>query len=285
MTEFKGMKFSWKPDNWEEHLGELRSLLADMDREQLVDSAAVRGDLLLADTDAPLVGCDTGQVERANVRLLLERWTLHFLLVRRLRLRPSPRRQLLHARPLLHDMRTRDLVWRWLERLLRGTLHLLQGRRVGGHLLAALGQEACHRASVVASFHSALVLLALLLRSYRHRLVVRRHELLGALRDVRLLRHGVYEVPQVRRALRHLHHTGAIGADARGHVRDDQGCDVPECRPRVPRQQDQLCAGPRDVRELLRLVLQALHRELRDADAKATGWACSCCSGQEAEHL
>merc|ERR1711988_363605 len=122
-------------------LGELRSLLADLDCEQLVDSASVRSDLLHVDPDAPVVGRDTGQVERADFRLLLERWALHLLLVRRLRLRPSPRRQLLLARPLLHDLCTRDLVWRWLERFLRGTLYLLQGRRVGRHLLAAFGQE------------------------------------------------------------------------------------------------------------------------------------------------
>merc|ERR1712113_812020 len=69
-----------------------------------------------------------------------------------------------------------------------GPVHLLQSGGVVRHGVAAVGRQASDRLAVVASLHCAALLLALLLLPYSHGLVVCRHELLSALRDVRVLR-------------------------------------------------------------------------------------------------
>merc|ERR1712039_477736 len=79
----------------------------------------------------------------------------------------------------------------------------------------------------VAPLHSAAVLLALVLGAHRNGCLVRLHELLSPLSDVRLLRYHGDSVPQGRDAVRHLYHLAAVGADAGGHVRDGQGCVIP----------------------------------------------------------
>merc|ERR1711920_406767 len=100
-------------------------------------------------------------------------------------------------------------------------------------------------------------------------LLVCRHELLSALRDVRVLRPDDDQVPQAHHPVRDLHHAGAACADARRDVCDHQGYDVAGCWCGVPREQDKLRAGPDHVCQLLPALLQALRGELCDPDSQA----------------
>merc|ERR1711933_179602 len=103
------------------------------------------------------------------------------------------------------------------------------GGGVVRHGVAAVGRQASDRLAVVASLHCAALLLALLLLPYSHGLVVCRHELLSALRDVRVLRPDDDQVPQAHHPVCDLHHAGAACADARRDVCDHQGHDVAGC--------------------------------------------------------
>mmetsp|Transcript_47749 Transcript_47749/g.120357 ORF Transcript_47749/g.120357 Transcript_47749/m.120357 type:complete len:206 (+) Transcript_47749:450-1067(+) len=183
------------------------------------------------------------------------------------------------ARLVFHVLRACDVVRRWIVRFLRGLVHLLQGGGAVRHGAVALGRQARDRFAVVASLHCAALLLALLLLPYSHRLVVCCHELLSALRDVRVLRPDDDEVPQAHHPVCDLHHAGAASADACRDVCDHQGYDVAGYWRGVPREQDELRAGLDNVCQLLPALLQALRGELRDPDAQA--WRRECWSSPE----
>merc|ERR1712187_18274 len=116
--------------------------------------------------------------------------------------------------------------------------------------------------AVVAPLDGAALLLALLLGAHRHGCVVCVHELQCTLSHVRLLCGDGDKVPQEGGPICHLHHLDAVGADARGHVRHDQGGNVPGGGRGVPCEQDKLRAGLGDVCQLLCALLQALCGQL-----------------------
>merc|ERR1712113_425466 len=118
------------------------------------------------------------------------------------------------------------------------------------------------RAAVVASLHSAAVLLALLRSANCHRGMVRLHELYCALDHVRLLCSDSDEVPQEGCAVCDLHHLVAALADARWYVCHREGRDVSGGWRGVPREQDKLNLGFDDVCQLLRPLLQVVYGQL-----------------------
>mmetsp|Transcript_7570 Transcript_7570/g.22695 ORF Transcript_7570/g.22695 Transcript_7570/m.22695 type:complete len:266 (+) Transcript_7570:294-1091(+) len=236
----------------------------ELDGQSLGGGARLRGVVLHLDSDIEADGCQVWKVGCEESRLLLERLPVDLLVVGCLRLRACARQLVRATRPVLHLLCTRGLVRRRALGLLRASLRVLQDRGTHGHRLAAARRETGDCASVVAPLDGLAVLLALLLDSHRHWLVVRGHELLSALGDVRLLRPDGYSLQEVRHSLRDLHHFGTAVTDARGHVRDDQGGDVPEFWPGLQCEPNELCAGLDDVLQLLRPLLQALHRQLCD---------------------
>merc|ERR1712203_564871 len=228
----------------------------------LGDSACRGGGLLDYDPSCQAARSAARKIRRERLRLLVECRAVSLLLVRRGGLRAGAGADALGAWVVLHDMRARFLVWLGLEWRLRGVVHLLEDRRADGYGAVVARRQARDRTAVVAPLDSASVLLALVLGADRHGRLVRVHELLGALDHVRLLRDHGDAVPQGRNAVRHLHHSAAAGADAGGHVRDSEGRAVPGRGGRVPREQDEFGAWLEHVRELLRVVLQALRRQL-----------------------
>merc|ERR1712217_332596 len=104
--------------------------------------------------------------EREECRLLLERFSVSLLMVRRLCMCAGDDGPIFQAWLVFHVLRPCDVVRWWVVRLFCGPVHLLQSGGVVRHGVAAVGRQASDRLAVVASLHCAALLLALLLLPY-----------------------------------------------------------------------------------------------------------------------
>merc|ERR1712066_228790 len=112
------------------HLGRLERVpvgLAHMDSAQLADTPGVCGTVLHHHPNPEVDGGQVWEVEREECRLLLERLSVHLLVVRRLCMCAGDGGPVFQAWLVFHVLRTCDVVRRWPVRLLCGLVYLLQG--------------------------------------------------------------------------------------------------------------------------------------------------------------
>merc|ERR1712113_326481 len=159
-------------------------------------------------------------------------------------------------RHVFHSLRTSKLVRQQLDWFLRYALYLFEGSRAPRHRASASGEETSDCASMVASLHSFVVLLAFVLERDCNRYLVCCDELFCARCYVRIFCDYCYQISQVCDSVCHLHHTCAVDADAGWHVRYNQSSHPPEAWGGMSREQDQFCTRSGHVLQLFRAVLQ-----------------------------